>query len=166
MQGVTAEIAMNRDTEAVPSDMSLVELMSTFSSTHYNALPVVQNENELLGLITINELDQVRNKGSLESKTIADILSINTPATILPHQPVWMALQHLEAQGEGCVPVVSESGKNILYGVLRRIDIIRAYNKAVSKRAQDQHHNEILNIRKLNQSRCGSYSARKLTKDR
>jgi len=152
MQGVTAEIAMNRDTDAVPSDMPLVELMSTFSSTHYNALPVVQNENELLGLITINELDQVRTKGSLESKTIADILSINNPATILPHQPVWMALQHLEAQGEGCVPVVSESGKNILHGVLRRIDIIRAYNKAVSKRAQDQHHDEILNIRKLNQS--------------
>jgi CBS-domain-containing membrane protein len=44
MQGVTAEIAMNRDTDAVPSDMPLVELMSTFSSTHYNALPVVQNE--------------------------------------------------------------------------------------------------------------------------
>ena len=47
MQGKTAETAMNRDTEAVPPDMSLVELMSTFSSTHYNALPVVQNENQL-----------------------------------------------------------------------------------------------------------------------
>ena len=152
MQGVTAEIAMNRETDAVSSDMSLIELMSTFSSTHYHALPVVQNETELVGLITINELDHVRSKGTLESKTIADILTINNPATILPHQPVWMALRHLEAQGEGCVPVVSESGKNILQGVLRRIDIIRAYNKAVTKRAQDQHHSEILNIRKLNQS--------------
>ena len=152
MQGVTAEIAMNRETDAVSSDKSLIELMSTFSSTHYHALPVVQNETELVGLITINELDHVRSKGTLESKTIADILTINNPATILPHQPVWMALRHLEAQGEGCVPVVSESGKNILLGVLRRIDIIRAYNKAVTKRAQDQHHSEILNIRKLNQS--------------
>ena len=152
MQGVTAEIAMNCETDAVSSDMSLIELMSTFSSTHYHALPVVQNETELVGLITINELDHVRSKGTLESKTIADILTINNPATILPHQPVWMALRHLEAQGEGCVPVVSESGKNILLGVLRRIDIIRAYNKAVTKRAQDQHHSEILNIRKLNQS--------------
>jgi len=152
MQGVTAEIAMNCETDAVSSDMSLIELMSTFSSTHYHALPVVQNETELVGLITINELDHVRSKGTLESKTIADILTINNPATILPHQPVWMALRHLEAQGEGCVPVVSESGKNILQGVLRRIDIIRAYNKAVTKRAQDQHHSEILNIRKLNQS--------------
>ena len=98
-------------------------------------------------------MDQVRSKGILESKTISDILSINNPATILPHQPVWIALQNLEAQGEGCVPVVSEPGKNILFGVLLRIDIIRAYNEAVSKRAQDQHHNEILNIRKLNQSR-------------
>ena len=152
MQGVTAEIAMNCETDAVSSDMSLIELMSTFSSTHYHGLPVVQNETELVGLITINELDHVRSKGTLESKTIADILTINNPATILPHQPVWMALRHLEAQGEGCVPVVSESGKNILLGVLRRIDIIRAYNKAVTKRAQDQHHSEILNIRKLNQS--------------
>ncbi len=152
MQGVTAEIAMNRETEAVPLDLPLVELMSTFSSTHYHALPVVQNETELVGLITINELDQLRSKGTLESKTIADILTFNNPATIRPHEPVWMALRHLEDQGEGCVPVVSETGKNILLGVLRRIDIIRAYNKAVSQRAQVQHHAEILNIRKLNQS--------------
>ena len=60
-----------------------------------------------------------------------------------------MALQYLEDLGEGCVPVVSESKKNVLLGVLRRIDIIRAYNKAVTNRAQDQHHQEILNIRKL-----------------
>ena len=152
MQGVTAEIAMNCETEAVPLDFPLVELMSTFSSTHYHALPVVQNETELVGLITINELDQLRSKGTLESKTIADILTFNNPATIRPHEPVWMALRHLEDQGEGCVPVVSETGKNILLGVLRRIDIIRAYNKAVSQRAQVQHHAEILNIRKLNQS--------------
>jgi Trk K+ transport system NAD-binding subunit len=63
-----------------------------------------------------------------------------------------MALRHLADQGEGCVPVISESDKKMLLGVLRRIDIIRAYNKAVTERAQDQHHNEILNIRKLNQT--------------
>ena len=40
----------------------------------------------------------------------------------------------------------------MLLGVLRRIDIIRAYNKAVTERAHDQHRNEILNIRKLNQT--------------
>jgi Trk K+ transport system NAD-binding subunit len=50
------------------------------------------------------------------------------------------------------VSVISESSTNKLLGVLRRIDIIRAYNKAVSERAQDQHHDEILNIRKLNRS--------------
>ncbi len=37
-------------------------------------------------------------------------------------------------------------------GVLRRIDIIRAYNKAISKQAQEQHHHEILNIRELNET--------------
>jgi len=152
MQGVTAEIAMNLETESVQLEMPLIELMSTFSSTHFNALPVIQNDTKLVGVITIKELDQVRNNGSIESKTIKDILTNKNPATILPHQPVWMALQYLEDQGEGCVPVISESGENILLGVLRRIDIIRAYNKAVKDRAQDQHHQEILNIRKLEKS--------------
>ena len=137
MQGVTAEMAMNRETEAVQLDMQLVELMSTFSSTHYHALPVIKQNSELAGLVTIKELDLLRTQGSLESKTVADILSVKDPQTILPHQPVWMALRHLEAQGEGCVPVVAETGSKKLLGVLRRIDIIRAYNKAVSERAQD-----------------------------
>ena len=152
MQGVTAEMAMNRETEAVQLDMQLVELMSTFSSTHYHALPVIKQNSELAGLVTIKELDLLRTQGSLESKTVADILSVKDPQTILPNQPVWMALRHLEDQGEGCVPVVAETGSKKLLGVLRRIDIIRAYNKAVSERAQDQHHDEILNIRQLNRS--------------
>ena len=149
MQGVKAEFAMNRETEAVDIKLPLIELMGIFSSTHFNALPVIQNNNELVGLITIKELDKLRSENTLDSKTIKDILSNKKPASIFPHQPVWMALQYLEDQGEGCVPVVSESKKNVLLGVLRRIDIIRAYNKAVTNRAQDQHHQEILNIRKL-----------------
>ena len=152
MQGVTAGMAMNRETDEVQLDMQLVELMSTFSSTHYHALPVINQNSELAGLVTIKELDQLRTHGSLESKTVADILSVKNMPTILPHQPVWMALRHLEDQGEGCVPVVAETGSKKLLGVLRRIDIIRAYNKAVSERAQDQHHDEILNIRQLNRS--------------
>jgi len=152
MQGVTAEVAMNLQTEAVQLDMPLIELMSTFSSSHFHALPVIQNDGRLVGVITIKELDQVKRNGSIESKTIRDILKNKKPATILPHQPVWMALQYLEDQGEGCVPVVSEFEENILLGVLRRIDIIRAYNKAVKDRAQEQHHQEILKIRKLEKS--------------
>ena len=152
MQGVTAQIAMNIETNAVPFDLPLVELVSTFTNTHFHALPVVKDETKLIGVITIKELDQFRKKNSLELKTIADILTNNNPATILPYQPVWMALRHLEDQGEGCVPVISESNENTLLGVLRRIDIIRAYNKAVSQRSQHQHHDEILNIRKLNRT--------------
>ena len=152
MQGVSAKLAMNNETEAVQIDLPLIELMGVFSSTHFHAIPVVKNGNQLVGLITIKELDKVRNEGNIESKTIKDILHNKSPATIFPHQPVWMALQYLEDQGEGCVPVVSESKKSILLGVLRRIDIIRAYNKAVIDKAQDQHHEEILNIRKLEKS--------------
>jgi len=152
MQGVTAQIAMNIETNAVPFDLPLIKLVSTFSNTHFHALPVVKDETKLIGVITIKELDQFRKENSLESKTIANILTNKKPATILPYQPVWMALRHLEDQGEGCVPVISESNENTLLGVLRRIDIIRAYNKAVSQRSQHQHHDEILNIRKLNRT--------------
>ena len=152
MQGVTAEMAMNPEKDEVHLNMPLVELMSTFSSTHFHALPVIKQNSELAGLVTIKELDKLKTQGSFESKTVKDILSVKNPPTILPHQPVWMALRHLEDQGEGCVPVVAESGSKKLLGVLRRIDIIRAYNKAVSERAQDQHHDEILNIRQLNRS--------------
>ena len=67
MQGVTAKFAMNHETEAVQIDLPLIELMSIFSSTHFHALPVIKNENELVGLITIKELDKVRKEKSIES---------------------------------------------------------------------------------------------------
>ena len=87
MQGVTAEIAMNRETDEDHLDMSLVELMSTFSSTHFHALPVIKQNSVLAGLVTIKELDQLMNQGSLESKTVSYILSVKDPPTNLPNQP-------------------------------------------------------------------------------
>ena len=54
MQGVTAQIAMNPETNAVPFDMPLVELMNAFSSTHYHALPVVKDDNKLIGVILLS----------------------------------------------------------------------------------------------------------------
>ena len=50
------------------------------------------------------------------------------------------------------MPVIKSEKDPKLLGVLRRIDIIRAYNKVVTRKASQQHQEEMLTLRHLNQA--------------
>ncbi len=50
------------------------------------------------------------------------------------------------------MPVIKSDKDPKLLGVLRRIDIIRAYNKVITRKASQQHQEEMLTLRHLNQA--------------
>jgi Trk K+ transport system NAD-binding subunit len=63
-----------------------------------------------------------------------------------PYEPMWKALRRLGLRDVGRLPVVKEEGSRQLVGVVRRADIIRAYDQAIAARAQHQHRSEVLRL--------------------
>jgi CIC family chloride channel protein len=63
-----------------------------------------------------------------------------------PHEPMWKALRRLSRRDVGRLPVLEEEGSRRLVGVVRRTDIIRAYDQAISARAHHQHQAEVLRL--------------------
>ena len=53
-------MAMNRHPEMVTMDMSLEQLMEEFARTHYQALPVVDEQKRLTGIVNIRSIDQLQ----------------------------------------------------------------------------------------------------------
>ena len=152
MQGITSGEAMNRHPEMVTMDMSLEQLMEEFARTHYQALPVVDEQKRLTGIVNIRSIDQLQLQEGLDGKKVSDIAEILDLPKVNSTDPLWLVLRHLEEHGGGCVPVIKSEKDPKLLGVLRRIDIIRAYNKVVTRKASQQHQEEMLTLRHLNQA--------------
>ena len=80
---------------------------------------------------------------------MADITTTQDLLVAYPDEPMWVALRRLGLRDVGRLPVVEREGARRLVGVVRRYDIIRAYNHAITQRAQHQHRLEVLRLGRL-----------------
>jgi CIC family chloride channel protein len=149
MQGISVAEAMSTEVDVVLSSMSLEELNAEFARTHHHGFPVVGDEGALDGVVSIRDLEQALTAGSLEGKTVADIATREDLLLAYPHEPMWVALRRLGARDISRLPVVENEQSRRLLGVVRRRDIVRAYNHAIVKRAHHQHRGETLRLGKL-----------------
>ena len=63
---------------------------------------------------------------------------------------MWKALCTMGPRDISQLPVLKQRGSRHLIGLLRRRDIIQAYNNAIAQRTHDQHRAEFLRVSKLN----------------
>jgi CBS domain-containing protein len=149
MQGVTVGEAMTTEVDDVPPEMPLVDLAQEFARTHHHGFPVVDGSGELVGVVGIRDLEQALSAGPIDNKTVMDIATTEGLLTACPEEPMWTALRRLGTRDVSRLPVVEQEGSRQLVGVIRRRDIIRAYNHAIVKRAHHQHQVEAMRLGKL-----------------
>jgi CIC family chloride channel protein len=150
MQGVTVGEAMNTDVENIPLNLPLNLLTDKFSQTHNHGFAVVDESGNLAGVVSIRDLEQALAKGPIDGRTVADIATTEGLLTCFPDEPMWKALCTMGPRDVSQLPVLNQKGSRRLIGLLRRRDIIQAYNNAIAKKAHDQHHAEFLRVSKLN----------------
>ena len=149
MQGVSVGEAMTEDVDVVPASMSLEQLADEFARTHHHGFPVVDDAGALAGVVSIRDLERALRAGPIAGKTVADIATTDGLIVAYAHEPMWVALRRLGTRDISRLPVVESEGSRQLVGVVRRADIIRAYNYAIVKRAHHQHRTEVLRLGKL-----------------
>jgi len=149
MQGVTVGEAMTREIEVVPLDMPLEELAERFARTHHHGFPVVDEKGELAGIVSIEDLERALAKPS-EGKTVADIATTEGLVVTYPYEPMWRALRLMGTRDLGRLPVVEKEKSRRLVGLVRRSDIVRAYQRAIVQHAHHQHRIEVLRLGQLN----------------
>ncbi|MCB0061315.1 MAG: chloride channel protein [Caldilineaceae bacterium] len=136
--------------ETVRMDTTLVEASDLFAETHSHGFPVLDENGALWGIVTVSDLDRV----------VADELPRSTPVsefatprsrllTATPEESVSEALTRMGTRGIGRLPVVAADNPARLEGWIRRDDIIRAYNMAITRRAELQHRTKRMQLRNL-----------------
>ena len=131
LERVTVQEVMTRDFPAVPAEMPFAEMADRFAKSKHHGFPVIDKDNRLKGMITLDDMESKMGKKS-HDLTVADIATTSL-ITAYPDESLRDVVQKLEAKEVGRVPVVDRKDPSRLIGVLRRHDILKAYLKAISK---------------------------------
>jgi CIC family chloride channel protein len=146
MSAITVGEAMRPGAESLPESMSLIEAAETLSKMRHHGLPVVDDEGRLSGIITVQDIEHAT------GKTVGDACTRQVEVAF-PDETLNMALRRMSRRDVGRLPVVSRENPRRLLGVLRRADVIHAYDIALTRRVTQRHQEHAVRLDALTPTR-------------
>jgi CIC family chloride channel protein len=150
MQGVLVEEVMNHSPITVHKDQSLAELFAIFQETHLYGFPVMENDEDLYGIVTLQDMERALTKKDVMMRDlkVRDVATSNI-ITVFPDEPIWSAIRKMGPRDLARLPVVSRHAEQKLLGLISRSDILRAYDIGLLKKQQAQYVRERMALRKV-----------------
>lgn len=129
MERLRAIDAIDRRTLTVPARATLEEIVEAAQHTRQPAIPVLDDDGVLLGVITYDELRQVMlDRGELApvliAADLAEPVEVSTPADSLR-----VALRRMNARELDLLPVVENEHSQHYLGTISRADLLTAYER-------------------------------------
>ncbi len=149
LQSVTAEEVMDREYTTIRPDETLGDLMPRFRLTHHHGFPIVGENGHLVGMVTLTDIERASAEHIDPQTPITQIGTTSNLITVAPDDPIYVALRRLNIHGIGRLPVVSRSEPNKYLGMVRRSNILRAYELALVRRSTAQRRLEQLKLRNV-----------------
>ncbi len=116
-----------------------------FHRGRQRSLPIVNGRGSLVGVVSLPDLDHALAGGVAKSTKLSEICTPRDAVLIaFPDEPVGEALTRMSRRGFNMLPVVSRGNANKLVGVVRRDDILRAYDLALARRTEIEYRSERL----------------------
>ncbi|UCF88124.1 MAG: chloride channel protein [bacterium] len=133
LQSLRVRDAMTTKLEVIPEDMPFGEILRHITLSRYSNFPMVNQEGQLTGMISFQDVRQHVFDPELDQLVIAKDLATLSTATVSPSDNLKDALSRLAYGSVEQLAVVDTRDPSRLLGILTRSDIITAYNKAISR---------------------------------
>ena len=135
LDAVPVAEAMNAEFESVSPDISMSDIMERFARGEVRSLPVVRKEDgHLIGIVSQSDAAEAVLRG--EDEMPASEIMTPDPVTCYVDESLARALQRLSVRDVAALPVLDPSQEGRLVGMLRRRDIIGAYQRARTRRPE------------------------------
>ena len=134
MESVRVDEVMVKQPISVTQAMPIAILAEKFIETGRHGFPVLTEENELYGVVSLEDYrralaDHAEHVGELTAGEIAT----RSVVTIYPDETVGVALRRMAPRDLSRLPVVARDDPRHLLGMVRRNDIVRAYEVGVTR---------------------------------
>ncbi len=138
LEALTVEEVMQTDVMTFNASETLISAADTLLKTRHHGLPVINDNGNLVGILTIQDIDRAKDKPQKEHITVGEACTKDL-LVAYPDETIGSALRKMGARDIGRLPVVSRENENELVGLLRRSDMVRAYDIALTRRAALRH---------------------------
>ncbi len=132
LEGITVEEVMQVDPPTIREDVSVAEAARLFMVEHTHGIAVVNDEGVLTGIVSLQDVDRAQTEHH-EDWAVGEICTREL-LTAFPDESLDVALQRMSVRDVGRLPVVLRDQRDQLVGMLRRSNIIRAYDLAITRR--------------------------------
>ncbi|MEP7287117.1 MAG: chloride channel protein [Chloroflexota bacterium] len=141
LQTITVREAMTTNPPSVPATLPLNQLEAVFEQNNTHGLLVTDTDHHLYGIVTLQDLtrahepDEDNQTEASEKRTVGDICTRDL-ITITSEAPISEALRLIGARDLGRLPVVDANDPRQIVGLLRRRNIVHAYDLALQRKQQ------------------------------
>lgn len=137
MNTVKVREVMTTGAPTVPETLPAEQLSAVFEKYNTRGLLVVDAAGKLAGIVTPQDVVCARDAHKLETSTTGDICTREV-ITVTGDDSVGKALQLISPRDLGRIPVVSAIDPKQIVGLLRRRDIVKAYDIALYQRETER----------------------------
>jgi CIC family chloride channel protein len=147
LQSVKVEDAMTRGYDMIAPDMTLEQMTPYFHESHHHGFSIVDKTGHLQGIITLTDIENAHDNQTPLSATALDVGTQHNMITVYLDDPIYLALRRMSIYNIGRLPVVARDDGRTFLGMIRRSDIIKAYDIALRRKAIQQHRDKYLKLR-------------------
>jgi CIC family chloride channel protein len=133
LREVTVGEAMTRGFPTVLPQMLVSQLLTKLRDTGYHGFPVVDKDDNLVGMVTVSDIEAAMAKGDVSDLAVGDIAS-RSMVVAYSDEYVHDVFVRLGTREVGRIPVVDRRNPKRLRGVLQRQDVLIAYAKVIRRR--------------------------------
>ncbi len=124
---LTVAEMMLKNISKVEASASFDEVVRCLEASHFNTLPVIDNQGVLMGVIRFSNLQHVLFDPALGALVRAEDLAVPTFHMLYPDETVNRAWQQFRHNNDDSMVVVSRAEPHRLVGQLRRRDLLRMF---------------------------------------
>jgi len=146
MSAITVGEAMQTGTHTLLETLSLTEAAEQLAQARHHGLPVVDAGNRLTGILTVQDIERAK------GETVGEACTREVEVAF-PDESLNLALRRMSSRDVGRLPVVARENPRQLLGVLRRVDVIHAYDIALTRRIAQRHQEHAVRLDALTPTR-------------
>ncbi|MQC26958.1 MAG: CBS domain-containing protein [Chloroflexi bacterium] len=144
LQGVLVGEIMS-EPNTVNAAAALGDVAELVTRQHENALLIVDNSQHLEGIISLSDIERAIENQVADNEIVSNVGTARHDLLIaFPDETVAEALTRMSGRGLGVLPVVSRENANRLIGQIKRGDILRSYDLALTRRTEVENRAEQL----------------------
>ena len=137
LSNIKVQEVMVKTFTTVNEDMPLTQLVNIMIANERFYVPVLNNKEEFTGILSIQDVRPVIFEDSVKDVVKAGELATEDMITLFPEDDLNDAMESFSIKDIEEIPVVDKDNPKIILGMLKRMDVMSAYKKAVLKRERE-----------------------------